>query len=121
MCLLVNIYELVCNTLKPLGYPVKEQGSYTPGANIPETFITYQIIDAPNNTHYDNVPASTTPRIQLAFYSKKPALKQNADQTFRSVMLPAGFLRVSGRDLPFDSTTGHYGYTSDYRYYETEV
>lgn len=117
---MINIYSLIWSTLAPLGYPVKEQGTYAEGATRPETFITYQLIDSPNNTHYDNAPASTTYRIQLTLYSKKPSLKQGADALFKSVLLPAGFLRASGRDLPFDSKTGHYAYTSDYRYYESE-
>lgn len=115
-----EIHSLIYNTLVALGYPVREQGTFAPDATLPETFITYQIIDQPNDTHYDNVPASTTTRVQVALYSKRPAIKQAADQTLKSVMLPAGFLRVSGRDLPFSSSTGHYGYTSDYRFYETE-
>ena len=117
---LANIYEHIYNTLAPLGYPVKEQGSYGPGAALPETFITYQVIDAPNNTHYDNLPASTTSRIQLAIYSARPDIKQSGDSLLKSVMLPAGFLRVSGRDLPFDREVKKYGYTSDYKFYESE-
>jgi hypothetical protein len=106
--------------LKPLGYEVKEQGTYAPGATLPETFITYQIINSPNSSYADNKPISTAIRAQLALYSKKPAIKQSADSLFKSVMLPAGFLRIDGRDLPFIQSTGHYGYTCDYRFYESE-
>lgn len=115
-----NIYELVYNTLIQLGYPVREQGTYGENETLPETFITYQIINEINDTHYDNKIASTTITVQLALYSKKPAIKQSADQLFRSVMLNAGFLRISGRDLPFNSSTGHYAYTSDYIFYKEE-
>lgn len=115
-----NIYELIYNTLMSLGYPVREQGTFGNTEMLPETFITYQIINETNDTHYDNKIASTTTRVQLVLYSKKPAIKQSADQLFRSVMLPAGFLRVSGRDLPFNQDTGHYGYTSDYIFYKEE-
>jgi hypothetical protein len=115
-----NIYELICNTLKPLGYPVKEQGTYPSGTNLPETYITYFLVDRPNKSSYDNKPASETIRIQLALYSRRPSVKQNADELFKSVMLPGGFLRIGGRDLPFSESTGHYAYTCDYRYYEME-
>lgn len=115
-----NIYELICNTLRPLGYPVKEQGTYPSGTTLPETYITYFNVDNPNGTYYDNKPESTKTRIQLVLYSKKPAIKQNADNLFKSVMLPAGFLRIGGRDLPFNESTGHYAYTCDYRFYEME-
>lgn len=118
---MTDIYNLIYSTLSALGYPVKEQGTYSENDTLPETFITYQIIDSPNNSFADNQPTSKTTRIQLAFYSKKPALKQSADETFKGIMLPAGFLRAGGRDLPYDHNTGHYGYTSDYRFYESEV
>lgn len=117
---LSNIYSIIYDTLQPLGYPVKEQGTYPKDAVLPETFITYLIVDSPNETHYDNKPESTTYRVQLCLYSKKPSIKQNADELFKSVMLPGGFLRVGGRDLPFNANTGHYCYTCDYRYYEME-
>lgn len=88
---------------------------------LPETLVTYQIIDQPNGAHADNRPGSTIHRIQVAMYSKRPALTQGADAAIKAVLLPAGFLRVTGRDLPYAPDTGHYGYTSDYRLYESEV
>jgi len=117
---LINIYELTYNALAPLGYPVKEQGTYPPGTILPETYITYFLVDSPNETHYDNVPESTTNRIQLCIYSKKPSIKQTGDKTLKSVMLPGSFLRVGGRDLPYNASTGHYCYTCDYRYFDQE-
>ena len=120
MSRLANIYKLVCDTLEPLGYPIREQGTYASNEKLPETHITYQLIDAPPGSHADNLPINTIPRIQLAFYSKKPAIKQAADGLLKSVMLPAGFMRASGRDLPFDKETGHYGFTSDYIIYQEE-
>lgn len=115
-----NIYGLVYETLVPLGYPIKEQGTYPPGAVLPETYITYFLVDSPNETHYDNKLESTTYRIQLCIYSIKPSIKQNGDNLFKSVMLEGGFLRIGGRDLPFNSSTGHYCYTCDYRYFDQE-
>jgi len=116
-----NVYETIKTTLAPLGYPVRQQGSYAPGATLPETLVTYQVIDQPNGAHADNRPGSTIHRIQISMYSKRPALVQGADAAIKGVLLPAGFLRVTGRDLPLDHETGHYGYTSDYRFYESEV
>lgn len=117
---MTNIYSLVYNTLLNLGYPVAEQGTYAITAKLPETHVTYQIIDSSNNSHADNASTSQTTRVQVTLYSKKPALKQGADAAIKAVMLPAGFMRVGGRDLPFDQTTGHYAYTCDYRYYDME-
>lgn len=118
MCRLIDIYDLVYDTLTPLGYPVKEQGTLS--NTLPETFITYQLIDSSSGSHADNLPTSVTHRVQITLYTKKPSLKQGADALFKSVMLPAKFMRVSGRDLPYSSATGHYAYTSDYRFYDLE-
>lgn len=118
---MTNIYKLACDTLAPLGYPVKEQGTYAADAVLPETHITYYLLDSPNNTHADNLPTSTTHRVQLVLYSKKPAIKQQADTLLKSVMLPGGFLRAGGGDMPYNENTGHYGYRSVYQFYEREV
>ena len=116
-----NIYKKIYDTLITLGYPVREQGTYGEDEVLPETMITYQLIDEPDSAHYENIPVGKIARFQVAFYSKDPTKKQSADSVLRSVLLPLGFLRVSGRDLPFNKETNHYGYTSDYRYFETEV
>lgn len=120
MYLLINIYEIIYNTLTPLGCEVKEEGSYEPNAVLPDTYITYFIVDSPNTGYADNLPTGYEPRIQLKINTTDPEIKQNADILFRSVMLPVGFTRVGGRDLPFDSDTGHYSYTCDYRLYIQE-
>lgn len=117
---MTDVYALVYNTLSAIGYPVREQGTYAPDAKLPDTHVTYQVIDSPNNSHADNKPTSQTTRVQVTLYSKKPALKQGADAAIKAVMLPAGFLRVGGRDLPFDKGTGHYAFTCDYRIYQLE-
>ncbi len=113
-----NMIKAISEALDNAGYPVSEQGSYGSGESLPDTFMTYLIVDSPNNSHADNLPTSTTYRIQVALYSKQPSIIQGADALFKSLLLPAGFLRISGRSLPFDSQTGHYGWTCDYRYFE---
>lgn len=116
---MINIYELTYDTLASLGYPVKEQG--TLGKELPETFVTYQLIDSPPTGHADNRATGVSYRMQITLYSTSPTIKQGADAAFKAVMLPAKFMRVGGRDLPFDPKTGHYAYTCDYRYYDMEV
>jgi hypothetical protein len=115
---LINIYELTYDTLASLGYPVKEQG--TLGKELPETFVTYQLIDSPPTGHADNAPTGISYRMQITLYSTSPTIKQGADAAIKAVMLPAKFMRVSGRDLPYSSATGHYAFTSDYRFYDME-
>lgn len=78
-------------------------------------------MDSPNETHYDNVPESTTYRIQITMYSKKPSIVQASDAGIKAALYLGGFQRVSGRALPFNKETGHYAWATDYKFYEYEM
>lgn len=117
---MIDVYNHIFTTLSGLGYPVREQGSYGEHETLPETHITYFILNQDDASHADNQPTSTTTAVQVALYSKQPAIVQQANQTLKAIMMPAGFLRAGGRNLPFDSDTGHYGYTSTYNFYDLE-
>lgn len=116
---MTDIYSVTYAALSAIGHPVREHGTYGAGETLPQTFITYQLIGSPNSSHADNLPTSTTYRVQVNVYSRDPAITQAADGMLRAALMPAGFLRMDGRGLPFDHTTGHYGYTCDYRYYDS--
>ena len=98
-----------------MGYEVRQHGTYAEGEQLPNTFVTYQLIDSPNASHADNRPTSTTYRVQVNLYSRDPELVQGADVAFRAALIPAGYMRAGGRGLPYNTATGHYGFTSDYR------
>lgn len=117
---MINIYGHTYSTLTGLGYPVREQGSYGPQETLPDTHVTYFIVDQDDAAHADNRPTSVIHSVQVALYSKDPAIVQTADQTLWSVMAPAGFMRGRGRALPFDGDTGHYGYVRTYNFYDME-
>jgi hypothetical protein len=114
---LTDIKALTSNTLSLIGYSVIEAGTYSEGDALPETYIAYQLIYDDDRGHYNNAPTSIAWRIQTTLYSKDPSIRNGAREALNNVMLPAGFLRVpGGRDLDFSKTTGHYAYTTDYRY-----
>lgn len=117
---LTDFYGKIYNTLLSIGYPVREQGTYGQNEKLPETHITYFVLNQANESHADNLPTSRTSRVQVSLYSKKPALVQQADSVLRAALLAGGFLRAGGRNLPFDKETGHYGYVSTYNYFEME-
>jgi hypothetical protein len=114
----MSIYSKLYHALAPSGYPVREQGSFGAGDTLPETLITYQILDQPDISHADNAPRAMMSYVRVAVYSKDPATLQGADQMLRALLTPDGFLRAGGRGLPFDPDTEHYGYVSEYRLYE---
>lgn len=117
---MTNIYNLISNTLSSLGYSVREQGSYKSGETLPETFITFLIIDSPGVGYADNRSTGRSTRVQISLYSKKPNIVQNADSNIKNLMLNVGFMRMGGGALPFDKETGHYSWRTDFKYYELE-
>ena len=117
---MINIYDQIYAALQPLGYPVREQGTYAATDTLPETFITYFVASQDDKSHADNLPQSQVSAVQVALYSKRPAIVQNADQALRAALIPAGFLRAGGRALPFEATTRHYGYVTTYNFYDSE-
>lgn len=117
---MINVFNKIVLTLSPLGYSIREQGSYGQNENLPETFITYFILNSPDISFADNLPTARTTQVQISLYSKKPNIVQSADATIKNLMRSAGFLRLGGRSLPFEPVTGHYCWTQDYRLYETE-
>jgi hypothetical protein len=108
-------------TLSTIGYPVREQGSYAATEVLPATLVTYQVIGQAPSGHADGLPTGFISRIQVALYSTDPAITQTALRTFLTTMQPAGFLFSSGRQLPLDEQSGHYGFTADFKIYESEV
>lgn len=117
----MSSYSILCAALAPAGYPVREQGSYGADETLPETHITYDMMGESDGAYYDNQASMNTSTFRVFFYSKKPALVQGAKDTLKSVLLPAGFLKGVGRRLPFDPSTGHYGYVCEYKLNEREV
>jgi hypothetical protein len=99
---------------------VVEQGSYGEGDTLPDTFVTYQILNQAGGSYADNTSTSMISQVQVALYSGDPDVTQSADTIIRSVMRPAGYLREAGRNLPLDPATRLYGYVCTYNYYELE-
>lgn len=111
-----NIYDIIGAALGNSGYTFREQGSFMADEPLPETFITYQVIDKEDVAHACNLPYASSARVQMTLYSTDPEIVQSADRTLKSILLPAGFTRFTGRGLPYMADTGHYGYTCDYKY-----
>ena len=115
---MASISNITYTALATLGYTVAVQG--TMQGTLPDTFITYQILGENDVSHADNESTAGEAMVQTALYSKDPALMQSARDTLTAPMKAAGFMRGSGRALPYDKDTGHFGYVLDFRYYESE-
>jgi len=124
----MNIRDLLISQLKTalspelpaLPYDVRLQGSYADDEPLPESFITYLIVDSPDKSFYGSNPMLTNHLIQIVFYSKKMSLINTVPDQINVRLKMAGFIRNGkGRDVAFNAE--HYAWQIDYNYTERNI
>jgi len=114
----MDIRDRVCDTLKPLGVDVVQQGSF-PDEELPAKVITYWVVASPDTRHYNGRIAMTIPKIQIAFYSNDPSELLTLPDQISNMLLAAGFHRDGNwRDAAYEKSPGHYGKMTDFNYLE---
>ena len=84
--------KLLIDTLEPLGYPVKLQGSLAPKGRYPDHFFTYWNDSADGDSFYSNEEGAIVWAYSLNFYSKKPLLVNSTLLTAKTLLKEAGFI-----------------------------
>jgi len=116
----MNVRDVLIEALEPLkteGYEVSLQGSYGENEPLPESFITYFIVDSNDRSFYDDSPKLSDYRIQIVFYSKKVELIKTIPDLIYQHLKAAGFVRTGkGRDISYN--VEHYAWQIDYLFTE---
>jgi hypothetical protein len=117
---MTTIFERVktaLDTLSPIPVAL-EPYRVTPGASLPDTYITYiEVSDVPV-AHYDDQETARDYLVQVNIF-KRGGLVALPDVD--APMLAAGFTKDQRRQLPADEQTGHYHVAIDYRYHEENL
>lgn len=99
-------------TLEPLGYPVRLQGSLLPKESYPDSFFTYWNDSADGSSYYSNNEGAILWAYSLNFYSTDPVLVSNMFKiiedtpTAKSLLKSAGFIvSGAGYNVPSDEDT----------------
>ena len=109
----MNVRDRLINSLEPIGFEVRLQGSYAENEPLPESFITYFIVDSPDGNYYEDGPLLTYIRIQVVLYSMKMSAINTIPEQIFNACRNAGFIRDSrGRDLGFEGD--HYGWSMNF-------
>jgi hypothetical protein len=104
--------------LTSLGYPYDFERMDCDTDQLPDRYIVYFLVDDPPKGHADGKETSHAPRIQVSlYYRNKPDFLTIPDEII-AAFVAANFMRVGGGKLPFDDSTGHYGWRADFRLYE---
>lgn len=93
---------LFIETLERLGYPVFLQGSLNSAADYPESFFTFWVFQADEESHYDNSPKACSWGFWLYFYSSEPLLVQSVPLQAKELLKAEGFV-FEGKPTDADS------------------
>lgn len=100
--------DLLIQTLEPLGYPIRLQGSLNPDEPYPESFFTFWNNNADDGSHYDNNPINYVWNFDLNFYSSDPELVNTKLLEAKALLKAAGFI-VPGKG--YDVASGKHTHT----------
>lgn len=93
-------------TLQPLGYPVRLQGSLLPDENYPDHFFTYWNDDSEGSSFYNNEEGAIVWAYSLNFYSKDPTLTHSKLMEAKKLLKKEGFtVTGGGYDVASDEPT----------------
>ena len=98
--------DLLINTLKTFGFPVKLQGSFTKEEKYPESFFTFWNNDSADNEFYDNKENAYIWDFDVSFYSSDPNLVNTKLLEAKKLLKQNGFIvHGKGYDVVSDEPT----------------
>ena len=109
----MSIYDLVDGALAGLGVPYAAGQFLTesPSAPLPDLFLVSTVVSDVSEQTADDEEQLRFYRVQIAVFCRNGLAGLPDVDTAMKV---AGFKKSSGREIPFDRDTGHYGLAQDY-------
>lgn len=98
--------DLLINTLEPLGYPVRRQGSLLEDEPYPDNFFTFWNNSSDGDSFYSNTENSIVWNYSVNFYSIDPVLVDSKLLEAKELLNNAGFnVTGAGHDVLSDEPT----------------
>jgi hypothetical protein len=104
--------------LQSIGLPYKFERMTVPTAQLPDTYITYFLVDDLSKSWADGKETSKTARIQVSLFYRDNNVALTVPDQIEAAFMAANFMRVGAGHLPHQEDTRHYGWRCDFRYYE---
>lgn len=113
----MSIWTITHAALTGLSYPLAANTMIlATGADYPDEYLVYQMISDPPGLHADDLEKLRSYRVQVSVYSRTGMASIPAQ--VETAMLAAGFTRLEGRELPYNTQTRHFGLAMDFNYLE---
>ena len=102
-----TVYEAVSDALATLSVPYGYDGYQTAtGAQLPDLFLVWFLVDAPPAAHADNAEILRFERVQISIY-QRGSLTNLPD--VEGAMAAAGWMYSNTIHIPFNPATKHFG------------
>lgn len=87
-------------------------------SQLPDTYIVYFLVSDRPVAHYDNKEASHEVRMQISLYYRDNSEILALPDRIIKAFTGAGFKRSGDGRIPYQKSTGHYGWRCDLNFYE---
>lgn len=115
---MMDIWSATRTALTGLELPMAaNQYMAATGAEIPDTFLVYQLVTSPAQQHADDAETLRSYLMRVTYYSRD-GLSTCPD--IKNAMVAAGFSRGEFRELPYFQETRHFGLSFDFNYLDEE-
>ena len=85
---------------------------------LPDEYIVYFLVSAPPGLSVDNQEVSYIPRIQVSLFFRNKRSFLTIPDKIKKAFTDSGFVRAGEGRVPYQISTGHYGWRCDFIYYE---
>lgn len=115
----IDAAEIVMQNLSTaLGIPYDFERNESPTEQLPDTYMVYFLVDDPGATWADGKETGHEARIQVSLFYKDKRIMLTAPKQIEDAFIAADFCRVGSGRIPYQASTGHYGWRCDFRYFE---
>ena len=114
-----TVRDKLIAALDPFELDIKQSGTYSINEELPDSFISYEIIGSDVLRSYDNKPVWIGYDVDVTLHSNDMSVINSTASQLFDALIDAGFTAPDvGYDAGMNTYTGHYAWTMEF--YKTE-
>lgn len=101
--------------LEPFGFNILQEGTYSINEELPDSFISYEIIGSDILRSYDNKPTRIGYDVDITLHSNDMSVINSTALQLFDALIDAGFTAPdAGYDAGMNTYTGHYAWDMEF-------
>lgn len=85
---------------------------------LPDTYIVYFLVSEPSALSVEGREKSSIPKVQFSLFFRDKSIVKSIPEKIIAAVTAVGFCRSNTGRIPRKNDTGHYGWRSDFVFYE---